>query len=225
MSRSRSSSRGGSERATLIAKLVSWFDSYVELNTVDPIRIQRSLKGYEGTDLDQIWKSVKNDVEQIKGLPSKSHEIEKIARRASRTRQLSMIVGAATFVVLIISVYYQNLFKLIGGKDLGIAIPGIVLTLFYALLMMTLLSTRSLNKAMRGFYDEHSGQLTKQKTHMREATQQLIDRLSREVYTHDFDPNKFKFQLFHSNYKNVTVVGRSGTKFVSTIKARNQPQK
>ncbi len=220
-----SSLRRGTERASLIARLISWFDSYVELYTIDPVRIERALKNYSGTDLDQIWKSVKNDVDHIVDLPTKSKEIEKYSKRASRSRALSLLIGISTFVVLIIYLYFQSQIKILGGQDVVIIIPAAMIALLYGFFMLTMLSTRALNRAMRTFYDEHSGELSKQKSHMHEATQQLIDRLSREIYSHGFEPSKFKFQLFHSNYKNIAVVGRSGAKFVSTIKPRSQAQK
>ncbi len=221
----RSSLRGGSERASLIARLIPWFDSYVELYTVDPVRIERALKNYSGTDLDQIWKSVRGDVEQLVDLPGKSHEIEKYAKRSSRARVLSMIIGVFTFAALIIYLLFQTQIKSLGGQDIIIIIPAVMIALLYGFFMLTILSTRALNKAMRSFYDQHSGELSKQKLHMRDATQQLIDRLSREIYSHGFEPTRFKFQLFHSNYKNIEVVGRSGGKFVSTIKPRAQAQR
>lgn len=220
----RTSPRDGTERASLITKLISWFDSYVELYTIDPLRIQKALKGYEGTDLDQIWKSVRGDVSQIVELPEKSKELEKYARRASNSRKYSLIIGAATFVVLIAYLFFQNQLKAVAGADLELLIPGAMLALLYGMLMLSMFSTRSLNKEMRSFYEQHSGELSKQKSHMKDATQQLIDRLSREIYSHDFNPSRFKFNLYHSNYKNIAVVGRSGVKFVSTVKPRNLPQ-
>jgi hypothetical protein len=225
-SNARSASlRGGTDRASLLAKLISWFDSYVELYTIDPIRIEKALKNYEGTDLDQIWKSVRSDVDHIVDLPAKSREIEKYSRRASRLRLISMIVGLGTFVVLVGYLYFQSQLKVAGGQDLVIIIPAAMIGLLYGFFMLTMISTRSLNKAMRNFYDQHSGELSKQKSHMREATQQLIDRLSREIYSHGFDPSRFKFQLYHSNYKNIIVLRKNGTKFVSTIKPRGQAQR
>ncbi len=214
----------GTERATLIARLVSWFDSYVELYTVDPVKIERALKNYSGTDLDQIWKSVKKDVDQIVDLPAESVEIEKYSKRASRSRGLSLVIGIFTFAALLIYLFFQNQIKTLGGQNLIIIIPAIMIALLYGFFMLTIISTRALNKAMRTFYDEHSGELSKQRAHMRDATQQLIDRLNREIYSHGFEPSQFKFQLFHSNYKNIAVVGRTGEKFVSTIKPRSQTQ-
>lgn len=227
MSRNKrgSSVRGSRDRASTIAKLISWFDSYVELYTIDPLRIQRALKGYEGTDLDQIWKNVKSDVQQIVDLPDRSPEVEKRVKRAAEARRLSLIVGGLTFVVLIFYLFFQNQLKGFTGANLIIIIPGVMLVLLYGFLMLTMISSRSLNKSMRSFYVSHSGELAKQKSHLREATQLLIERLSREIYSNDFEPKGFEFELYHSNYKNITVVGKNRDKFVSTVKIRAQGQK
>ena len=95
-------SRSKASRASLIAKLVSWFDGYVELYTTDPVKIDRALRNYEGTDIDQIWRSVRKDVDRIVELPEKSSEIEKVTRRASRARIASMIIAGITFLFLFV---------------------------------------------------------------------------------------------------------------------------
>lgn len=218
---SSSSQRKSSQaKASVITQLITWFDSYVELYTVDPVKIERSLKGYEGTDIDQIWKSVKGDVDHIIDISAKSDEIEKYAKRASKSRMLSTILALAMLGFLLAYLYLQSRIKVMGGEYILIGIPAIAIVSLYLVMLFAMLSTRSLNRAMRNFYVQHASELSKQKQHIQAATQQLVDRLAREIYSHDFKPEKFKFQLFHTNYKNIAVVGKRGGKFVSTVKPR-----
>ena len=112
-------------RASLIAKLVSWFDGYVALYTTDPTRIDRVLRNYGGTDIDQICRSVRKDVDKIVDLPEKSSEIEKVARRASRARIASMIIAGITFLFLFVVLYYQNAIKNSAGSNVILLAPAI----------------------------------------------------------------------------------------------------
>lgn len=216
--------RGKTSRANLIVKLISWFDSYVELYTIDPLKIQRSLRGYEGTDIDQIWKSVKKDAEQIADLPSKSDEIGKYVKRASRARIFSMILAGVTFLILFGFLYAQNQMKVTFGSEIVLIGPAIAIAILYISFMYSMLSTRRLNKTMRSFYDEHARELKKETARMRDATQQMIDRLSREVYSQSFEPRRFSFQTYSSNYRNVTLLQKRGIKFVLAVKQRGQKQ-
>jgi len=83
-------------------------------------------------------------------------------------------------------------------------------------------STRRLNSSVRKFYEKHANELTKQRAHIREATQQLIDRLMREIWSNNYDEERFKFDLFNSNYKNITVLKKKGIRFVCTVRARSK---
>ncbi len=219
----RSASDKGS-RASLLARLITWFDSYVELYTVDPLKVDRQLKGYEGTDIDQLWKSVRRDVEKINELPEGSEKIGKYVRNSSIARNISLLLTVATFGFLLFFLYFQSQLESLGGTIILIAAPGVVIAVMYAALMFNTISTRRLNKAMRAFYDENAQELRKQTSHMREATQQLIDKLQREIYSHNYDQDKFKFELYHSNYRNIVIVGNRRGRSVATVKPKVKSQ-
>ena len=209
-------------RASLIAKLVSWFDGYIALYTTDPTRIDRVLRNYGGTGIDQIWRSVRKDVDKIVNLPEKSSDIEKVTRRASRARIASMIIAGITFLFLFVVLYYQNTIKNSAGSNVILLAPAIAIGVLYVALMVSMFSTRKLNRSMRDFYNEHEKELSKQTAHIREATQLLIDRLSREISSQNLAPERFKFLVYNQNYRNVSVVGKRGEKFTLIIKPKGQ---
>jgi uncharacterized membrane protein (DUF485 family) len=221
-SRNRSPSRGGGSRASLISRLTTWFDAYTELYTVDPVKIERALKNYEGTDLEQVWKSIRKDVERINELPEKSDKIMTYVKRSSYARTISFILTAVTFVFLLIFFEFTNQLKAFGGSSASIIALGAVIAVMYVALMYNTFATRKLNKAMREFYDEHAQELKKQTAHIREAAQLMIDKLQREIYAQDLNPDKYKFELYNENYKNIRIVGRRRERAIATVKLRSK---
>lgn len=201
--------------------MITWFDSYVELYTVDPVRIEKALKDYDGTDIDQAWKSIRKDVDKINELPEKSEEIEKLIRRSSLARNISFLLTFATFAFLLVFLYFTNQVRAIGGCPLILLIaPGVVIALMYGALMFNTFATRRLNRAMRAFYNEHAPELRKQTSHIKEMTQLLIDKLQREVSVQNLDPDKFKFEIYSKNYKNVRITGQHRGRDVATVRGK-----
>jgi hypothetical protein len=187
---------------------------------VDPVRIERALKNWDGTDVDQVWKSIRRDVDKINELPEGSEELEKHIRRSTLARNLSFLLTFATFAFLLVFLYFTNEIRAHFGPIILLVAPGVVIALMYAALMFNTFATRRLNRAMRDFYTEHAGEVRKQTAHIKEATQLLIDKLQREVYSQDFDPDKYKFELYHTNYKGVREVGKHRGRIVSTVKPK-----
>ena len=222
-SRKRGQEKERASRAALMAKMISWFDGYVALYTVDPAKIERSLKGFEGTDIGQIWKRVKSDVNKIVDLPERSEKVESSVRLASRARRLSIFMTIFTFIFLTLFLIFRNqIIVLAGGTDIGLIVPGVLIGVLYLILMINVLSTRNLNRVMRNFYVEHASQVARETTHLRETTQLLIEKLRNEIYSHNLESGRFEFTLYHTNYKNITVHGKHGARFVSSITDRTQ---
>src|SRR5579875_243641 len=136
-SKNKKSSKKGEPRASLITRLIAWFDSYVGLYVVDPIRIERALRGYEGTDLEQIWKSVKSDVYHIAELPMQSEEVKKYSKLSSRARLLSIVLTAGGFLLIVLFFQFRNQLGILGPNTLVIS-PGIFIALMYIVLMVSM---------------------------------------------------------------------------------------
>jgi hypothetical protein len=194
----------------------------VQLYTVDPLRIERALKNYDGTDIDQVWKSVRKDVDKINELPETSDEVKKYVKSSSLARTMSILLTIVTFVFLLVFLSFTNQIRAIGGPDVVIIAPGAVIAIMYGSLMFNTISTRRLNKAMRNFYNEHEKDLKKQTAHIKDATQLLIDKLQREVYAQDLDPGRFKFELYDDSYKTIKVVGSHRGRIVATVKPKSK---
>jgi hypothetical protein len=201
--------------------MITWFDSYVELYTIDPVRIERALRNYEGTDIDQAWKSIRKDVDKINELPEESEEVGKYARKSSLARNLTFLLTAATFAFLLIFLYFQNALRASLGSSVLLIAPGVVIAMMYGALMYNTWTTRKFNGRMREFYNQHGSELRKQTSHIKDTTQLLIDKLQREIYSQNLNPDKFKFDLYHENYRGVRIIGSRRGRSLATIKPKN----
>ena len=62
--------------------------------------------------------------------------------------------------------------------------------------------------------------LSKSMARLKESTQLLIDRLQRDVVSHNLDPMRYKFQIFHTDYRNITVLKGNGPRHSAIVRAR-----
>ena len=201
-----------------MAQLITWFDGYAALHIVDPLRIERMLKSQKGAELDQIWKSVKKDVEAITDLPSGSMKVKRYSRMASYARLASLIMTAVSFAFLILFYLFQSSLKMLGNP---LVAPAIIIAAMYVAIMISLFASRRMNNAVRSFYQEHSSELSKNRVHLRESAQNLIDRLQRDVASHDLDPMRYRFQVFHTDYKNIHVLKGRGPRYGAVVRTKS----
>lgn len=202
-----------------MAQLITWLDGYAALSITDPLRIERALKSHTESDIDQIWRSAKKDVSTIADLPSQSLEVKRNSRVSSYARLASIVMTFISFAFLIALYYLHFDLELLGNPIIP---PGIVIGVMYASIMVSLLATRRLNSAIHSYYAKHSSELAKNRIKLREAAQTLIDRLQRDVVSHDLNPERFKFQVFHTDYRNIVVLKGQGSRHTATVRSRAQ---
>ena len=204
-----------------MAQMITWFDGYAAMHIADPLRIERLLKSQRGTELDQIWKGVKKDVSAITDLPAGSEQVKKYSRIASYARLGSMIMTGVSFAFLILFYLFQSSLKILGNPIIP---PAIIIAAMYVAIMVSLVASRRMNSAVHSFYQEHASELSKSRIRLREAAQILIDRLQRDVVSHDLDPMRYRFQVFHTDYKNIRVLKGKGPRFSAVVRTKSAPK-
>jgi dsDNA-binding SOS-regulon protein len=210
------------DRDSTMAKLITWFDAYAALSIVNPARIEKLIKGQSGSDLDSMWKNVKKDVTTIVEMPSESEQVQKAIRLSSNARGASLILTMISFGVLIFFFLSQNAFKGFGNLAL---VSGVAIAVMYASLMVSFFATRRMNNTVRKFYDKHESDLYKNRAKMKETAQTLIDKLQRDVVSHDLDPDRFRFEVFHNDYRGISVLKERGQKYLATVRSKKSAHK
>lgn len=207
------------KRCLLIAKMITWFDAEAELIPLDVDMVEKALKNYNGTDLYAIWKDVKEDFISISAFPAKFEEITRYIRYMTRVRLLLFIGSIAAMIFTLLLSFHVVRFT--ADPTYLIFILFIVL---YAVFALNTFLNRSYNKKIVKVYTDHSGEFSGSKKKIRRAVQRLIDKLMIEIRASKLDRQKYPFEVFSTNYKNIEIVKKKGDRYKAII-AGNQKEK
>lgn len=203
-----------------LTKVVVWLDSYAALSSVDPTRIESIVKkNSEHPEIVESWKEVKSDVQDIARLPSKSSEILHLSKRMRILRPLLLYMGLLIFTVFII------LSNLLIGTTPGhtfylVFISSFVVAYFLGFAAYVFFD-RKLRQLATQYCEAHAGEVAKQRKHIKQVTQRLIDRLASTIRSKKLDPEKYKFVLLHNDYSNIIVM-REGKNSVYSVMVKGR---
>lgn len=201
-----------------IMKLLTWLDGYSAMAPVDPMRIKRMAEKYsEDHDLSTAWKDVERDVWDIAHVPSSSPDITRLSKILSILKQVLLFAGLIVFTAFII------------GTGLGVlSFLGQYASVFFAILFVLVYLVgfgsyfyldRRLTRRVDNWYDAHAGEISKQRKHIKQVNQRLIDKLAAEIRSKKVDPDKYRFVLMQKDYSNIVVHKDQGSAgYLVTIK-------
>jgi BMFP domain-containing protein YqiC len=205
-----------------LAKLVTWLDGYSIMSPVDPLRLRRIAKKYpEDHDIALAWKEVESDVWEIARIPSTSSEITKLSKILGVLKQTLMFVGLIVFTIYII------------GSGLGtLDFLGRYGTLVFAIIFVAAYVVgfgsyfyldKRLDRLVRSCYAKHANEILKQRKHIKQINQRLIDKIAAEIRARRTDPEKYRFTLMQKDYSNIVVQKEQGdSTFVVIIKGNKR---
>ena len=206
-----------------LTKVVVWLDSYAALSSVDPSRIESSVKkNSEHPEIMAYWKEVKSDVQDIARLPSKSSEILRLSKRMRILRPLLLYLGLLVFTIFII------LSNVLIGSTPGHAfylvfISAFVIAYFFGFAAYVFFD-RKLRQLATEYCETHSGEVVKQRKHIKQVTQRLIDKLATTIRSMKLDPKKYKFVLLHNDYSNIVVMNQNKNSVYSVMVKGRKPE-
>ena len=206
-----------SDRSSAFAKMITWLDGYAEFHIVDPARVERLLKSRGSPDLDQTWKNIKDDVTTITDLPSTSDQVKKYSRMSSYARLASIVMVLVSFVFIEVYFFHSGLKNVINP----VLALGVIIGVLYVSLMVNVIASRRMNSKITALYQEHASQLSKNRNRLRQSAQSLIDRLQRDVASHNLDPSSYKFELFYEKYNNVDILGQKGSRYSAIVRVKS----
>lgn len=200
------------KRCILISRMITWFDAESELIPTDVNIIERALRDYSGTDIFAIWKDVREDFVAISSLPAKSEELTKFSRMLTRVR-FGLFLGSVAAMVFTLVVS----FKLIALPFDPSYIVFALFIILYGVFALNTFLNRSYNRKLAKLYSDHLEEFSSRRKKIRKATQKLIDKLNSDVRSFKLEPNKFSFDVVHSDYKNIIVTKKRGARLKATV--------
>lgn len=189
-----------------LATLVSLLDGYAALSVSDPARIKKIAKGFseEDSEIRGAWREISKDVDDIAGLPSTSDSIVKQSRRLGILRPVMMFLP-----LIVLTAYYVLLGTHILAK-VGEIGAYAFLVIFIGAYLVSFLVYFNLNKrlsrSVNDYYNKNMGEIARQRRHIKMVNQRLIDKLAMIVRSQDYNPQKYKFSLFHDDYANINII-------------------
>jgi len=209
-----------------LATLITLLDGYAALSVSDPARIKRIAKNNsEDPDVKAVWKDVSKDVDDISGLPSESDQIMKQSKLLGILRPVIMFLGLIVFTIYFILLGTGVIAHL--GVIGAYAFLGAFIGAYFVAFAVYFTRNRKLTRTVNAYYENHLGEVARQRRHIKIDNQRLIDKLAMIVRSQDLDPNKYKFSLFHDDYANINVVSEDKYSIYKvTVKGKSlkQPQ-
>jgi hypothetical protein len=198
-----------------LIKLIGWLDGYRALSCVDPLRIESVVKEYPKHDLRTMWREVKTDVYKIASLPASSPEIVRLHKIVAISKFSFLMLAMVSMTIWIAATRVSTSFF---GSMFGIVLLALLAVLYNANIIIYVVYNRRMYKRVRAYYEEHSKELGERRKRIKQATQQLIDKLARYIKGQGYNPEKYEFSLFHSDYDNIKIVGEKRNKHFAIIK-------
>jgi hypothetical protein len=204
-----------------LSKLISMLDGYAALSIVDPARIRRLVKkNPEDTDLGSIWKEISRDVDDISTLPSTSEEVMKRSKVLGILRPMIMFLGLIVFTIYFV-LLGTGVIRSLGQLGAYVFLVGFIGAYFVGFAVY-FIQNRKLTRFVNSYYEKHMGEIAKQRRHIKVVNQRLIDKLAQIVRSRDYDPNRYKFSLFHDDYANINVVSKDKNQIYKvTVKGKS----
>jgi hypothetical protein len=188
-----------------LAKLISLIDGYAALSVSDPARIRKIIKkNPDDSELESIWKEISRDVDDISTLPSESEVVLKKSKVLGILRPVIMFLGLIVFTIYFV-LLGSGVLKNLGTLGAYAFLIGFVAAYFVGFALYFILNRR-LTRTVNTYYERHMGEIAKQRRHLKVVNQRLIDKLAQIVRSRDYDPNRYKFSLFHDDYANINVI-------------------
>ena len=206
-----------------LTRVIVWLDGYAALSSVDPAKIDNSVrKNSEHPEIVAFWTEIKSDVEDIARLPSKSSEILQLSKRMRILRPLLLYMGLLVFTIFII------LSNVLIGTTPGrtfyqIFIVGFMIAYFCGFALYIFFD-RKLRHLATDYCEKHSGEVARQRRHIKQVNQRLIDRLASVIRSRKLNPNKYKFILLHKDYSNIIVLRETKNSVYSVMVKGRKPE-
>jgi len=191
-----------------LIKIIHWLDGYRAYRCVEPSMIEKSFTKFPMGYLRNSWREIREDVYKIATFPTSFPEIGKMYTLATVAK---LFLG-----VLFLLFMFTTIARTRGAKSaFGINLNNLSLAIAIALcavIGLYYLSNILTYKRIDRCYKEHEHILGKRRERLKSATQSLIDKLAYYMKKFGYDPENYRFKLFNTDYKGISVQKRDRKK-------------
>jgi len=201
-----------SEKEALVSeliKIIHWLDGYRAYRCVEPSMIEKSFTKFPMEYLRNSWREIREDIYKIATFPTSFPEIGKMYTLATVAK---FFLGVLFLLFMVTSIARtrgaKSVFGLINLNHLSMAIAISLCAVIGLYYLSNILTYKKIDRC----YKENEHVLGKRRKRLKSATQALIDRLAYYMRKFGYDPENYRFKLFNTDYKGISVHKRDRKK-------------
>jgi len=201
-----------SEKEALVSeliKIIHWLDGYRAYRCVEPSMIEKSFTKFPMEYLRNSWREIREDIYKIATFPTSFPEIGKMYTLATVAK---FFLGVLFLLFMVTSIARtrgaKSVFGLINLNHLSMAIAISLCAVIGLYYLSNILTYKKIDRC----YKENEHILGKRRKRLKTATQALIDRLAYHMRKFGYDPENYRFKLFNTDYKGISVHKRDRKK-------------
>lgn len=180
-------------------------DRYVELDSTE-----KAIKDGKLGKFDVRWKEIRRILYKIGSLPKLSATVDKLLKIRGRVKILSTI--GAYFFVFGLGVFVLTFFDIcpewLEHTYVYIAMPSMIIVLGTRLADEYI--SRKIALEIEKLSKTHSKKFRFLRERLKEITQELIDHLSNYIRDRNEDADKYKFDLYNTDYTGIKIIKSPG---------------
>jgi len=191
-----------------LCQLIMWLDGLTVFKRVEPSKIESAFKSL-GSKWFGEWKSIRRYVEKIVYMPMDIPEVSKLMTIVYYVKTMIPL----TSMLVIIS------FMSLAYKSVWVPHPILknpIFLLFTLILFTVFVNTfiildYRIRSKIEKYEKAHTGKLSRGREQIKKVAQKLIFKLVKDIKRYDEDPEDYKMELFHKDYKGVKIIKEKKT--------------
>jgi len=194
-----------------LTDLITLLDCYRVNRYVQLDSMEKAVKSGQLGKFDVKWREIRRILYKIGGLPNLSASINKLVKIREGVKVIE-IIGSYLFAFGL-GVFVLNYFKVcpewLQPAYVYVGLPALIV------LLGTRLTTEFINRKIALEIEElsksHSEKFRFLRARLRDIAQNLINRLGKHINDRHEDPDKYRIDLYNTDYKGIKILKRPGT--------------
>lgn len=194
-----------------LTDLITLLDCYRVNRYVQLDSMEKAVKSGKLGKFDVKWREIRRILYKIGGLPSLSASINKLVKIREGVKVIE-IIGSYLFAFGL-GVFVLNYFKVcpewLQPAYVYVGLPALIV------LLGTRLTTEFINRKIALEIEElsksHSEKFRFLRARLRDIAQNLINRLGKHINDRHEDPDKYRIDLYNTDYKGIKILKSPGT--------------
>jgi len=197
------------EKLDNLCQLILNLDSVRAFRGIKPELIKEGFKSLGSSELTQLWKTIRHDVEKIAYQPMEIEGLPKLMRLVAFLRFLTPILSILMMVALASQLLYAKILPIPLRAILGNwATVVVTVTIFSFATIAFITVDYTIRRRVIRYEEKHAEKFSRGRERIKNTIEKLIMKFAEELRRSNEDPNKYKMVLFYK-YEGLKVIKES----------------